>query len=160
VTVVPVAPGLDEAGLLEELNAAYLALRCDWVYAVEAGEYLFPLPWGSNPRPAVNLAHDFDVVPARTWRVHRHRDDADRDPIRPAVPQRRHGEPHPDGAARPLIVRGGLDGAWTAGRGSFHPRQPGHPAWRISPQPWGGVCWEPDEPADRRDQHLDDPRLF
>jgi hypothetical protein len=50
VAVVPIAPGLDEAGLLEALNTAYLALRCDWVYAVEAGEYLFPLPWGTNPR--------------------------------------------------------------------------------------------------------------
>jgi hypothetical protein len=152
----------DEAQKLARINAVYRALRCDWVYAVDADEYLFSLPWGTNPRPALNREHDFDAVRARTLRVHRHRTETDLDPHRPAVPQRRHGRPDAgegvDGTgARPLIVRGGLDAEWTVGRRAFGP-----PGLRISPHIFGCAHWAKADlaPGPERELHLDDPRLF
>jgi hypothetical protein len=154
-------PGaLDDRQLHARLNATYRTLRCDWVYAVAPHELLFPLPWGTNPRPAMNLEHDHDVVMVRLWRVHRHRTDTDLDPRRPAVPQRRHGESSPVAPARPLVVRGGFDGAWTEGRQAFE--RAGGAGLRISPEVFGGVDWsDADAPSGPgRDQHLDDPQLF
>jgi hypothetical protein len=163
VAVDHLPAGAGDAERLARLNATYRALRCDWVYAVEGHELLFRLPWGTNPRPAMNLEHDFDVVRVRLWRVHRHRSDADLDPRRPAVPQRRHGEPHlgeQDPPARPLVVRGGFDGAWTGGRQSFE--RAGGGGLRESPRVFGGVDWSRADqpPGPGRDQHLDDPQLF
>jgi hypothetical protein len=147
---------------LAKLNAVYRACRCDWVYAVESHQFLFPLPWGTNPRPAINREHDFDVVRARIWEVHRHRTDADLDPLRPAVPQRRHGVPGggaatDSAAARPIIVRGGLDAQWTAGCQAF-----GLPGLRVSPRLFGGADWSKADlpPGPEREAHLDDPKLF
>jgi Glycosyl transferase family 2 len=153
---------LDDEQRLARINTVYRALRCDWVFAVDADEFLFPLPWGTNPRPALNREHDFDVVLARTLRVHRHRSEADLDPRRPAVPQRRHGVADADQAiegpgTRPLIVRGGLNAEWTAGRCAF-----GRPGLRISPHSYGCAHWARADlaPGAEREQHLDDPRLF
>jgi hypothetical protein len=146
----------------ELLNATYRALRCDWVYAVDGDQLLFPLPWGTNPRPAMNLEHDFDVVRVRLWQVHRHRTEVDLDPRRPAVPQRRHGVPHPvDGSAgppaRPMVVRGGLGGAWSGDGLAFEA-----PGLRISPRVFGGADWSRADlaPGPERERHLDDPRVF
>jgi hypothetical protein len=147
---------------LERLNALYRSLRCDWVYAVDSDEFVFPLPWGTNPRPALNLEHDFDVVPVRLFQVHRHRTDADLDPARPAVPQRRHGTASAGAGTagertQPLLVRGGLDAEWTPGRLAF-----GTPGLRVSPRIFGCAHWAKADlpPGPERDRYLDDPRLF
>jgi hypothetical protein len=154
--------GFEHEHRLAKLNAVYRALRCEWVYAVDADQFIFPLPWGTNPRPALNREHDFDVVRVRLWQVHRHRTDADPDPRRPAVPQRRHGEPNAaqgsDAAgSKPLIVRGGLDAGWTDACQTF-----GRPGLRISPRVFGGAHWAKANlgPGPERERHLDDPRLF
>lgn len=153
---------IDDEQKVARLNTVYRALRCDWVFAVDSDEFLFPQPWGTNPRPSLNKEHDFDVVRARTLRVYRHRSEADLDPRRPAVPQRRHGEldagERIDGqGTRPLVVRGGLDAGWTAGRRAF-----GRPGLRISPHVYACAHWAGADLAEGagREQHLDDPRLF
>ena len=154
--------GFDAERKVAEVNRVYRRLACDWVFAVDADQLLFPLPWGTEQRPALNREHDFDLVRARTLRVHRHRTETDLDPHRPAVPQRRHGRPDADEGvdgtgARPLIVRGGLDAEWTAGRRAFGP-----PGLRISPRIYGCAHWAKADlaPGPEREQHLDDPRLF
>ncbi len=153
---------IDDEQRVARLNAVYRTLRCDWVFAVDADEFLFPQPWGTNPRPALNREHDFDVVRAQTLRVYRHRTETDLDPRRPAVPQRRHGEldagEEIDGqGARPLAVRGGLDAGWTSGRRAFGP-----PGLRVSPHVFGCAHWAKADlpPGPERERHLDDPRLF
>lgn len=147
---------------LERLNALYRALRCDWVFAVDSDEFLFPIPWGTNPRPGINLEHDFDVVPVRMFQVHRHRTDADLAPGKPAVPQRRHGTAVADAGTPaertlPLIVRGGLDAEWSPGRLGF-----GQPGLRVSPRLFGCAHWAKADlpPGAERNRHLDDPLLF
>jgi Glycosyl transferase family 2 len=152
----------DEAQRLDRLNTVYRALRCDWVFAVDADEFLFPQPWGTNPRPALNKEHDFDLVRAQTLRVYRHRTEAELDPRRPGVPQRRHGELNAeegiDGkGTRPLLVRGGLDAEWTVGRRAF-----GRPGLRVSPHLYACAHWAMADlpPGPERERHLDDPRLF
>ena len=154
----PEGPAFEER--LEKLNALYRSLRCDWVFAVDGDEFLFPIPWGTNPRPAINLEHDFDVVPVRMFQVHRHRADADLDPLKPAVPQRRHGSAVTATTGErtlPLIVRGGLDGEWSPGRLAF-----GQPGLRVSPRVFGCAHWAKADlpPGPERNKHLDDPLLF
>jgi hypothetical protein len=144
---------------LEKLNTAYRALRCDWVYAVDSDEFLFPVPWGTDPRPALELEQEVDVVLVKMFQVFRHRTDADLDPARPAVPQRRHGVPGGEGpaGAMPIVVRGGLDAEWTPGRLAF-----GKPGLRVSPRLFGAAHWAKADllPGSDRDRHLDDPLLF
>jgi hypothetical protein len=158
--LVPEGPAGFEAKL-ERQNAVYRSLvHCDWVFAVDSDEFLFPIPWGTNPRPALNLEHDFDVVPVRMFQVHRHRADADLDPLKPAVPQRRHGSAVTGTAGertQPLIVRGGLDGEWSPGRLTF-----GKPGLRVSPRVFGCAHWAKADlpPGPERNRYLDDPQLF
>jgi len=154
--------GFDAEQKVAEVNRVYRRLACDWVFAVDADQLLFPLPWGTEQRPALNREHDFDAIGTRIWQVYRHRSESDLDPRRVAVTQRRHGDPHPAegagaSASRPIIVRGGLDGVWTSGLDAF-----GKAGLRVSPERFGGAHWDTADlpPGAERDRHLDDPRLF
>lgn len=116
--------GLDDVLKVGTINALYRTLDCDWVLAPDADEFVFPLPLGTDIRSALAAERAFDVVYAQMWQVYRHRTDADLDPTRPAAPQRRHGDPNVTTGinaayVKPIIVKGGLDFAWTPGLHAF-----------------------------------------
>jgi len=72
------------------INRAITHSEADWVIVVDFDEFVFPFPYGRDPRKA--LAEDGgDKMMVPMWRVWRHHTDRDVDRMAPPVPQRLHG---------------------------------------------------------------------
>ncbi|MBE0604417.1 MAG: glycosyltransferase family 2 protein [Deltaproteobacteria bacterium] len=110
----------DDVLKIERINSVYSKLDCDWVISADSDEFVFPLPFGTGMREALANEAGYDVVRARMWQVYRHRTDSDLDPDKPAVPQRRHGDPNVTAGVnalytKPMIVKGGQEMEWKPG---------------------------------------------
>lgn len=100
VVIEPLAfpDGMDDIIKVKALShkAQELADRFDWVYALDADEFIFA------PRnyydAGVFLAKQgqlgYDCVVATMYQVYRHVTDEDLDPTKPAIYQRQHGDPN------------------------------------------------------------------
>lgn len=149
----------DDLRKIARINSIYAGLDCDWVIAADSDEFVFPLPFGTGMREALANEAEYDVVRARMWQVYRHRTDSDLDPGRPAVPQRRHGDPNATTGVnalytKPMIVKGGLDLRWGPGCHLLEkPKKKMERLWkrilgrpRISPNLVYGAHWHKADP--------------
>lgn len=83
----------DDEDKMGWINGAISRSRADWVVLVDWDEFIYPRPYGFNPR--VVLEHELDagtnVIYSHMTRMWRHATDADIDRSKPPVPQRLHG---------------------------------------------------------------------
>lgn len=109
-----------------KLHSVYNEMETDWIFMVDADEFIFPLLLGTDPREVLSKQVG-NVMYASMWQVYRHSTDEDLDPTLPAITQRRHGDPdmkswYNGHYIKPLMARRGFPAkAWTLGCHSFHP---------------------------------------
>jgi len=83
--------GLDDIEKISLINRAVQRTKADWVYVVDADEFIFP-PNNESPYDFLKRQSS-DVVRSGMYQVYRHRNDSDLDPFSAPVPQRTHGDP-------------------------------------------------------------------
>ena len=110
------------------INEAISRSRADWIVVVDFDEFIGPLPFGTNPRLALEQEQG-SIIMSQMVRVWRHRTDRDIDRMLPPVPQRLHGQPDHH---KPAIFR---PGGVTLGAGNHNANFPAHYKWG---KPWGG----------------------
>jgi Glycosyl transferase family 2 len=128
-----------QSDMMSDLAAS---MTTDWVIRADGDELIFPAG-GVDPREA--LAHaDGNVITTLFRWIYRHADDADLDPSKPALMQRRHGGPYtiyPGMGAtftKPSIVRPEARIRWTPGEQRYAP----NPLIQISSVWFNGVHWQ------------------
>lgn len=84
---------MDDHIKINRLTEEFHKSTADWVYLLDADEFIWTEPLGSDPKNCLNRA-DGNVVVARMFQVFRHRTDSDIDYSKPALLQRRHGDPN------------------------------------------------------------------
>jgi hypothetical protein len=113
------------------INAAIARSNADWVIVVDADEFIFSLPFGTDPRRALEQEQG-SIIMCKMSRVWRHRTDKDIDRMASPVPQRTHGQPDHE---KPAIFR---PRGVTLGAGNHNASFPAHYKWG---KPWGGAHW-------------------
>lgn len=88
---------------MDLINAYLRKTNADWVMVVDFDEFVFPYPYGTDPRAVLEGAQ-YDFVHVPMWRVWRHHTDKDIDRMQPPVLQRLHGVANP-GHTKPCIFR-------------------------------------------------------
>lgn len=111
---------MDDLIKVDKINGLLRTLECDWVIAVDADEFVFPLPLGRDMREALEREADYDLIYAQLWQVYRHKNDNDLTPELSTAQQRRHGDPNvTEGInaayVKPIIVRPGAGIEWLPG---------------------------------------------
>jgi len=177
---------LDDEIKMNLINDAIARSTASWVIAVDFDEFIWPLPFGTDPRKALEdeTGHIIDCHMIRVWR---HRTDSDIDRMKPPLPQRMHGTPdhHKPSIFRPQGVKLGI-GIHSA---TFPPHYRWGSVWsaahwanadpcfgiersrtarqmRLSPNNlwhgWGTIPqWlEPQFLEREYEKHLDDPKMF
>lgn len=81
----------DDVDKMRWVNNAIRDSTSDWIILVDMDEFIYPMPYGSNPKTYLaNTKHDlFYAQMVRCWR---HVSDVDIDRMKPPVPQRLHGQ--------------------------------------------------------------------
>jgi len=110
---------------VRKVNEVVCKMKGDWVFAVDADEFIFPAKGHAMPvlmREKANLLH------AQMWQVYRHETDKDLDSSKPAVLQRRHGDPNVTAGinkmyTKPIIVRPEVGIEWSPGCHSYKPNE-------------------------------------
>jgi hypothetical protein len=136
---------MDEVIKAAAINKKCNSLDCDWIISADADEMVFPrgeaVP-SMDPKSSLEMVQPcFNMVRAHIWQVYRHRQDSDLDPGKPAVPQRRHGDPDRDHGInwlyrKPMVVRRALCPTFAVGNHEvtgFNLRE--------APLGWDGVHW-------------------
>src|SRR5208282_5474788 len=126
----------------------------NWFIVLDSDEFVWPRNNLSYPacRQGVEWAlskvpQEFDAVRANMWQIARHETEADLDPARPPMFQRRHGDPNRESGGRemyrkPIIIR--ADRGVVIGMGQ-HTLDSG----RIAPEDysWDGGHWRIADPS-------------
>lgn len=129
--------GMDDGINIGLVNKRVASLDCDWVYVVDADELVFPKNMG-NPRDVLaRQTGNLLYVPLRN--VYRHITDSDLDPNKPALEQRRHGDPvvHSD-YTKPMIAKPETGIQWQVGHHSYHSNS----KLKRSQESFQGVHWQ------------------
>ncbi len=133
---------IDDGVFSNEMSDLAEILASDWVVRVDGDELIFP-PDGANPREAIAHADGNVIVTLFRW-VYRHKDDADLDPTKPAVPQRRHGGDYTmwpgmgSTFTKPNIVRPSTQIRWKPGEQGYFKNS----RVRLSETVFNGVHWQ------------------
>lgn len=124
----------DDEDKMNWINEAIARSRADWVVLVDMDEFIYPLPYGCNPR--VVLEHERNIghrmIYSHMTRMWRHKDDGDIDRSKPPVPQRLHGIP--DHVKPSIFDPSGLRVG--AGNHDYHADSERHVG-----KPWAGAHW-------------------
>jgi Glycosyl transferase family 2 len=109
LTIVPIKfpEGYDNLLKIEFINQAVRKSSADFVVCVDADEFVHPWPFDSTD-PRRELEKEVaNVVRCRMFQVYRHLNEADIDPQKPPLFQRRHGAPNAFEKCydKPCIVR-------------------------------------------------------
>ena len=75
------------------INDAIKRSTATWVVLVDMDEFIYPEPYGLNPRSVLERDAKADVIYSRMTRMWRHSDDGDIVRDMQPVPQRLHGQP-------------------------------------------------------------------
>ena len=121
------------------INRAIAASPADWVIVVDFDEFVFPYPYGTDPR-MVLCEETGDKINVPMWRVWRHHTDRDIDRMAPPVPQRLHGVPNRE-HTKPCIFR---PNGISIHVGCHAANFPSHFEWG---QPWTAVHWANADPC-------------
>lgn len=116
------------------VNEAISRSTADWVILVDWDEYIYPLPYGANPRVVLEqeLKAGTGVIYSHMTRMWRHVTDNDIDRTKTPVPQRLHGQPD---HVKPSIFR---PAGCKVGAGN-HDITCDH--LLAHGKPWGGSHW-------------------
>jgi len=110
--------GQNERIFTEEENKLASECKSDWLFYVDADEFLFP-PNNLSINQALELANG-NVIYASMWQVYKHETDKELDYNEPALFQRRHGDPNrTDGYNahynKPTIIKPEINIKWHEG---------------------------------------------
>lgn len=119
------------------INDAIAQSKADWLIVVDMDEFVFPRPYGSDPRKVL-AAEPGHIVNSEMIRVWRHRTDLDIDRMQNPVLQRRHGQKD---HTKPCIFR---PGGVTLDLGGHSARVPAHYQYGTL---WSGVHWANADPC-------------
>lgn len=104
------------------LNLTVNGLDCDWVYSLDADEFIFP-ETKENPRTFLERQEEFNVIFVKYYHIYRHTKEKDLDLSVPILLQRRHGnsELKTRMDVNPRIVRPKLGIKWKTACHYFEP---------------------------------------
>lgn len=130
----------DDEDKSEWINDAIARSRADWVVLVDMDEFIYPLPYGTNPREVLDKERALGnrMIVSRMTRMWRHVTDSNIDRTQPPVPQRLHGIPD---HVKPCIFdpTGIQMGVGNHDYRSDSPRPQG--------APWAGAHWANADPC-------------
>ena len=139
---------LNDRLMAEMMSGLAAELRSDWVVYADADELAFPCRYDEGILPADSrnvLEHaDGNLVEVSFWWVYRHTTEADLDPSRPAIWQRRHGGDYTivpgmgDTFMKPCIIRPEIQIQWAIGTHGYQP----NPRIQVSGTKFAGVHWQ------------------
>jgi hypothetical protein len=134
------------------INEAVRRSTADWVVLVDMDEFVYPTPYGINPRTVLEQEQG-SVIYSHMTRMWRHHTDKNIDRTLPPVPQRLHGQlDH----VKPAIFRPHRSIQLGAGNHDIHAD---HPLKHGTP--WVGAHWANADPCFWLDRETRDrgPRL-
>jgi len=120
------------------INDAVRNSRADWVVLVDMDEFIYPEPYGCNPRTVLERESG-SVIYSHMTRMWRHHSDRNIDRTMPPVPQRLHGIPD---HVKPTVFR--PHPSIQLGAGNHDIR--GHQMDKVG-QPWAGAHWANADPC-------------
>jgi len=109
---------MDDLLKIQKINSVVSAQNCDWVFAVDADEFIFP---ANNESVAGILSRQkANLLYVQMWQIYRHNTDKDLDSSKPAIFQRRHGDPNISRGInrlynKPIIVKPEIGIKWLPG---------------------------------------------
>ena len=124
---------------MDLINAAIGKSNADWVIVVDFDEFVFPYPYGVDPREVL-MFEPADKMEVPMWRVWRHHTDKDVDRMQPPVLQRLHCVANP-GHTKPCIFR---PRGVSIGIGCHNAN---FPADHKPGMPWTAVHWANADPC-------------
>jgi hypothetical protein len=128
--------GFDDNRKIARINKAVWNSSASFAVCVDADEFVHPWPFAStNPRDTLEKETS-DVVRCEMFQMYRHAADADLDPAKPPLFQRRHGDPDVHKHyTKPCIVRPDCGAQFSRGcHRLLAPKQTSSTIWR-------GVHW-------------------
>ena len=142
--------GMDDWKKMEVINQAYRKSDADWVLVLDSDEFVYPAPYGTSSRAAIELEHasGHEVIVPVMHNVWRHASDIDVDHLKPPVPQRIHGDPdlvtgNNKNYTKPCVLRTGLPLMIGIGCHNLHPSRD----LKYSPNRWAGAHWANADPS-------------
>lgn len=122
----------DDEDKMNWINAAIARSKADWVVLVDMDEFIYPSPYGANPRVVLEQEPG-SLIFSHMTRMWRHKDDADIIRTLPPVPQRLHGIPD---HIKPAVFRPLPSTRVGAGNHDIH-------CDHLLPhgKPWAGAHW-------------------
>ena len=134
------------------INEAVRRSTADWVVLVDMDEFIYPKPYGVNPK-AVLEQEKGSVIYSHMTRMWRHHSDQNIDRTKPPVPQRLHGQAD---HVKPAVFRPNKTIWLGAGNHDIHSDIPLAPGI-----PWAGSHWANADPCFWLDRETRDrgPRL-
>ena len=109
---------MDDLLKVQKINSVVFNSDCDWVFAVDSDEFIFPA--NNESVHDVLSRQKTNLLYAQMWQVYRHKADVDLDSSKPAVFQRRHGDPNISRGVngmynKPIIVKPEIEIKWLPG---------------------------------------------
>jgi len=126
------------------VNEAVRQSMSDWVVLVDMDEFIFPTPYGLNPRVVLEQ-EDGSLIYSHMVRVWRHKNDSDIDRTRHPVPQRLHGitDLQDDGGhIKPCVFRPNTTIKMGAGNHNIESETP-----LLVGREWSGSHWANADPC-------------
>ena len=101
---------------IKKFNEAIKGFDCDWIIALDSDEFIFA-PGQEDPREFLSRQNE-NLLHASMWQVYRHVTESDLDPSKPAIWQRRYGNPKLH-HIKPIIVKPEAEIEWGIGHHSY-----------------------------------------
>ena len=101
---------------IKKFNESIKDFDCNWIIALDADELIFP-PKQEDTREFL-AKQEGNLLYAPMWQVYRHVTESDLDPNKPAIWQRRHGNPKLH-HIKPIIVKPEAEIEWGIGHHSY-----------------------------------------
>jgi len=125
---------LNDTLKIKKFNEVAANVDYDWVIAIDADEFIFP-PNQEDPREFL-ARQDANLLYAPMWQVYRHTTESDLDPNKPAIWQRRHGNPKVH-HSKPIVVRPETKIEWAVGHHGYTDNN----KIRVSPDSFLATHW-------------------
>lgn len=122
----------DDEDKMNWVNDAIARSKADWVVLVDMDEFIYPVPYGNNPRVVLEQEPG-SLIFSHMTRMWRHHTDSDIDRTKPPVPQRLHGQPD---HIKPAVFRPIPSTRVGAGNHDIHCDQ-----LLEHGKPWAGAHW-------------------
>ena len=137
--------GMDDEIKVERINMMARRLNCDWVFNVDADEFIFALPKSNTVRDFLSKEKS-NVVIVKLFQVYRHITDEDLDINKSVMEQRRHGDTTASILNsmynKPIVIKPSKHVAWAAGN---HKLQ-WHDSFSLSKKVLFGSHWAMADP--------------